>query len=73
MMQRLVMVCLVSLLVAAGCSGDGGQRLYETAQFEEKQHNVDHAVKLYEEIVSKHPGTPFAVKANERLMELRRR
>jgi TolA-binding protein len=58
------MVCLTFM---AGCTGDKGKELLDTAQFEEKQHNEEHALKLYEEIVKKYPGTEFAQKASERL------
>ena len=43
----------------------------ETARFEEKQHNLEHAVKLYEEVVRTCPGTPQAAEAQERLAQLR--
>jgi outer membrane protein assembly factor BamD (BamD/ComL family) len=74
-MMRILMRCsvLALLLAATGCSGDGGQRLYETAQFEEKQNNADHAAKLYQEIVAKHPDSPYAAKAAERLAQLGKR
>jgi outer membrane protein assembly factor BamD (BamD/ComL family) len=73
-MKRLpTMVCLVLCCFLAACSGDGGRSLYETAQFEEQQRNTDHAVKLYQEIVSKHPDSPYAAKATERLAQLGRR
>ena len=43
----------------------------ETAQFEEKQNNREHAIKLYEEVVTKHAGTPNAKIAQERLNALK--
>ena len=65
-------VLLVGSLVIAGCSGKGGGgELLETARFEEKQHNLEHAVKLYEEVVRTYPGTPQAAEAQERLAKLR--
>jgi outer membrane protein assembly factor BamD (BamD/ComL family) len=67
----LIFVIAMSALLSAGCSGDKGKELFETAQFEEKQHNVPHAVQLYEEIVKKHPKSEFAGKAGERLAELK--
>ena len=73
-MMRILIVCFVFLLLlAAGCSGDGGRQLYDTAQFEEKQNNAEHAAKLYQEILAKHPDSPFAAKAAERLAQLGKR
>jgi|GEM_PF-253546 len=60
----LMMLCLTA---PAGCTGDKGKELYETARFEEQQHNNEHARQLYEDIVKKHPGSEFATKAAERL------
>jgi outer membrane protein assembly factor BamD (BamD/ComL family) len=62
-----VWLCLAGVY---GCAGDKGQELYETAQFEEKQHNREHAVQLYGEIVAKYPNSPVAARAKERLAEL---
>lgn len=69
-MKRLIMLacCLVAL---AACSGDKGQQQLETAQFEEKQNNKEHAIKLYEEVLSKHPGSANAKIAQERLDALK--
>ncbi len=64
------MACLVIAL--ASCS-DGGKRLYETAQFEEKQNNPEHAAELYEEIIEKYPESEFAAKARERLKDIKTR
>ena len=65
----LIGVALVSLLTP-GCAGDKSKELFETAQFEEKQHNQDHAKKLYAEIVAKYPDSPLAKQAQERLAAL---
>lgn len=73
MKRLLAVMCCVLFWSLAACSGDGGRSLYETAQFEEKQNNVDHAVKLYQEIVAKHPDSPYAKQAAERLAQLGRR
>ena len=67
-MGRIAVVALFCCVLAlAACSGKGAQELFETAQFEEKQHNLDHARKLYEEIIAKHPQSELAAKAKERL------
>jgi TolA-binding protein len=67
-MKRLAVLCMV--LVVAACSVDKSKELMETAQFEEKQNNREHARKLYQEIVSKYPNTPLAKQAEERLAVL---
>ncbi len=66
-----VLVCSLALIL--GCSsGTGGKELFETAQFEEKQHNTEHAIQLYEEVVRKFPGSDVATKAAARLDELKK-
>lgn len=65
--RGVVVAFLFCMLALAACSGKGAQELFETAQFEEKQHNLEHARKLYEEIIAKHPQSELAAKAKERL------
>ena len=73
MVRFIVRMLLVAgLVVVAGCTGEKGKEQLETARFEEKQHNLEHAVKLYEEIVAKYPGTPAAAEAETRLAELKK-
>ncbi|MBE2886487.1 hypothetical protein [Geobacter anodireducens] len=67
MRKRAVLALVSSVLALAACSGKGAQELYDTARFEEKQHNLEHATKLYEEIVAKHPQSELAARAKERL------
>ena len=67
MHRGAVMVCLA----LAACSGDKSQELLETAEFEERQHNVVHAKQLYEEIVRFHPSSPQAETARARLAALK--
>ena len=55
---------LLGMLMA--CGEDPGQ-LFETAQFEEQQHNRAHAQELYERIIQEHPDSEFAEKARRRL------
>ncbi|MFZ4854846.1 MAG: hypothetical protein ACOYL3_00490 [Desulfuromonadaceae bacterium] len=64
----LVAVCCASL---TSCTGDQGKQQLETAQFEEKQNNREHAVKLYEEVIRKYAGSPNAKIAQERLNALK--
>lgn len=73
MNRLMIILCLAICFSMAGCSGDGGRSLYDTAQFEEKQNNIDHAVSLYKEIVSKYPDSPYAAKAAEQLAKLGKR
>ena len=71
-MKRVLLLLLTMLtLVAAGCHSNGGAEQLETARFEEKQNNKEHAIKLYEEIISKYPGSPHAKTAQERLNVLK--
>lgn len=70
-MQRTIICGVLSALLLAGCAGDKGKELLETARFEEKQHNIPHAVQLYEEIVRKYPGSEQAKQAKERLDALK--
>ncbi len=67
-MKRLAMVCMV--LILAACSADKSKELFETAQFEEKQNNREHARQLYQEIVTKYPKSLLAKQAEERLAAL---
>lgn len=70
-MQRTIICGVLIVLLLAGCAGDKGKELLETARFEEKQHNIPHAVQLYEEIVRKYPGSEQAKQAKERLDALK--
>ena len=53
-----------------GCSGNGGQDLFETAQFEERQNNHAHARELYQQIITEYPDSEYAQKAQDRLAQL---
>lgn len=72
-MKSFVAIALMSLaLIAGGCSGEKkASELLETARFEEKQNNREHATKLYDEIVRKYPDSAAAQEAARRLKELR--
>jgi len=71
-MRKILLVLIVALTLAvAGCNSNGGAQQLETAQFEEKQNNKEHAIKLYEEVVSKYPGSANAKIAQERLDALK--
>lgn len=63
---------LAAILVASltGCMRSGPAEILETAKFEELQTNVDHARKLYREIVERYPDSKEAATARERLAAL---
>ena len=69
-MRKICLMMALALLLAA-CNSGNPQQLLDTAQFEEKQHNKEHATKLYQEIVSKYPDSPQAKTAQERLQSLK--
>jgi hypothetical protein len=63
----------LGLVLATGillACGEDPQQLFETAQFEEQQHNQTHARELYERIIREHAKSPVAHKAEERLKEM---
>ena len=69
-MKRFAVAAMMVLGLATGCAADKSQELFETAQFEEKQNNTDHARKLYQEIVDKYPDSAVAKQAQARLAAL---
>lgn len=69
-MKRMVVLAMVLSGLMGGCSADKSKELFETAQFEEKQNNKEHARQLYQEIVTKYPKSPLAKQAEERLATL---
>jgi outer membrane protein assembly factor BamD (BamD/ComL family) len=75
-MSSYVRVILASILLLSlggtGCTADGAQQLFESAQLEERQNNPAHAKELYQEILTKYPQSEYARKAQERLRELDR-
>lgn len=71
-MKRIILtIAAAAMLTTAGCAAEKGKEQFETAQFEEKQNNRDHAIQLYEEVVKKYPNAPLAQKAQERLRVLK--
>jgi TolA-binding protein len=61
-----VVVCAI----LAACSGDKAKELLETAELEERQHNVVHAKQLYEDLVRLYPNSQQAETAKARLAAL---
>lgn len=72
-MKTTILVSILSTLLLFGCtSGEKkAAELLETARFEEKQNNREHAAKLYQEIIAKHPGSSASKDAAARLDELK--
>lgn len=71
-MRRVILPALMLWTLGfTGCTGDNGKQLFETAQFEEKQHNLEHAKQLYEEISRKYPDSDYGKKAAVRLGALK--
>lgn len=68
--RRSQMIILFLSLVLTACSGDKPKELLETAELEERQHNVVHAKELYEDLVRLYPTSPQAEIARARLTSL---
>jgi outer membrane protein assembly factor BamD (BamD/ComL family) len=69
----VVMVCVAAFLVLTSCSDRKAQEIFETAQFEELQKNIPHALQLYSDLVEKYPKSEAAARARERLEELKKK
>jgi TolA-binding protein len=67
MMQTIAALALTVLMAACG---GGAKEMLETAQFEELQRNTKHARELYQDILTRHPDSPEAATAKERLAAL---
>jgi TolA-binding protein len=70
MRQWIHVGAVVFCAVLVACSGDNPKELLETAEFEERQHNVAHAKQLYEELVRVYPDSKQAETARTRLVSL---
>lgn len=72
-MKNIFLLILMSLMMVTACTSSEKKaaELLDTAKFEEKQTNTEHAVKLYKEIVSKYPETSVAKEAEARLKALK--
>lgn len=69
-MRAIFVVLMILALALGGCTADGAQELFETAQLEERQNNPAHAKELYQEVLTKYPQSEYARKAEERLRML---
>ena len=70
MKQILLILMIIFATVLSGCSSNGAEQLYETANLEEIQDNREHARKLYQDIIDKYPESEYAKRAKERLSGL---
>ena len=61
---------VVFCIALAACTGDKAKELFETAELEERQHNVAHAKQLYEDLVRLYPSSSQAETARARLVLL---
>ena len=72
-MLATVTVLLASLLAGCVSAEKKAAELLDTAGFEEKQNNFDHATKLYDEILKSYPDSPAAKTAATRMAALKNR
>ncbi|HXX75049.1 MAG TPA: tetratricopeptide repeat protein [Nitrospiraceae bacterium] len=70
MSRRGEILVLLLSLVFTSCSGDKPKELLETAELEERQHNIVHAKELYEDLIRLYPTSPQAEIARARLTSL---
>lgn len=70
MARRGRILVLMLGIVLTACSGDKPKELLETAELEERQHNLVHAKQLYEDLVRLYPTSPQAEIARSRLTSL---
>jgi len=74
MKMRITIALLVTAMLAGCTSGEKkAAELLDTAGFEEKQNNFEHAAKLYDEIIKKYPGSQAAKNAEARQGALKSR
>lgn len=65
------LVLILALLSGCASGEKKAAELLETARFEEKQNNREHARELYGEILKKHPTSSAAQAAAARMAELK--
>jgi TolA-binding protein len=61
---------IILAMALSGCSGNNAEQLFDTAKLEELQDNLEHATKLYQEIIEKYPESEYVKRAKERLSAL---
>lgn len=74
-MKIWLFYALFVLTICSGCSSaeKKSAELLDTATFEEKQNNFEHATKLYNEIIATYPTSQAAKNAASRLDILKSR
>ena len=74
-MKIWIFYTLFVLTICSGCTSADKKsaELFDTATFEEKQNNFEHATKLYNEIIAKYPASESAKNAASRLYILKNR
>ena len=70
MRQWIHIGAVVFCVALAACNGDKPKELLETAELEERQHNVAHAKQLYEDLIRLYPDSNHAGTARARLAAL---
>lgn len=60
--------CALLFLALIGCSSSP-EELFETAELEMLQTNYPNAIKLYQDVIERDPGSKLAAKARGRLAE----
>jgi TolA-binding protein len=70
MTRILPLLVVAAVLGLAACQSGGAAQMLQTAQFEELQHNSEHAAQLYRQILEGYPNSPEATKARQRLAAL---
>jgi outer membrane protein assembly factor BamD (BamD/ComL family) len=66
-MKPILLLFLLGTAAALIGCGDSAEQLFETAKLEELQNSPQHASELYQEILDRHPDSPYADQARERL------
>ncbi len=69
-MNRIILAAFLMAIFTLGCSDKRAEELYTTAQFEERQNNLQHARELYTELTEKYPDSGYAKDALARLLVL---
>jgi TolA-binding protein len=74
-MKSFVLITLFAATALVSCTSGEKKaiELLDTAKFEEKQNNLEHAATLYDEILKKHPNSQAAKDASARLSVLKSR
>lgn len=71
-LAALTVALLLACGVMSGCGGESPKKMLETAKFEEQQGNMEHAGKLYQQIIQANPDSSEAAEAKAamgRIME----